>query len=63
MHQQPPFLPPLPQSNGLLQRAQVRRRCGKVVWSGTGIIAPLSGVIAGKINHAEVVALRRWKLH
>jgi hypothetical protein len=59
MHQHaPPFLPPVPQSNGAPQRAQVRRRCGKVVWPGTGIIGALSEVTTGKINHAEVGSLR-----
>jgi hypothetical protein len=63
MHQHaPPFLPPVPQSNGVPQPAQVRRRCGNVVWPGTGIIATLSEVIAGKINHAEVAALRQREI-
>jgi hypothetical protein len=34
MHQHPPPLPPLPQSNGMPQREQEMRRWGRAVWAG-----------------------------
>ena len=51
-------LPPVPHSNAAPQRAQARRRSGKPI-GGAGIIAALLGVIAGKINHPGVTALRQ----
>jgi hypothetical protein len=57
MHQQLPSAPAVPHSKAVLQRSQVSVRSGKVL---AGIIAALSGFIAGKINRAGMTALRRW---
>jgi hypothetical protein len=61
MHQHVPVLLPLPvpHSNDVPQRAQARRRSGNIESVGARLISPLSGVMARKINHAEMTALRR----
>ena len=57
MHQHAPAL--APHSNEVPQRAQARRWSGKVESVGARLIAALSGVMAGKINHAGMTVLRR----
>ena len=57
MHQQTPAL--APHSNDVPQRAQARRRSGNVESVGARIIMALSGVMAGKINHAWMTGLRQ----
>ena len=57
MHQQAPAL--APHSNDVPQRAQARRCSGDVESVGARLIFALSGVMAGKINHARVTALQR----
>lgn len=56
MHQQVPSALALPHANDAPHRAQTNWRNGSVA---EGIIPPLSGVIAGKINQAGVTALRQ----
>jgi hypothetical protein len=57
MHQHEPSAALLPHWNVAPQRSQASSRNGN---ERAGIIAALSGVIAGKINHAGMTALRRW---
>jgi hypothetical protein len=57
MHQHAPAL--APHSNDVPQRAQARRRSGNVESVGARLISALSGVIAGKINHAGMTVLRQ----
>jgi len=59
MHQQAPPLLSAPHSNVVPQRPQARRRSGKRCSVGAGIIVALLGVIARKINHPVVTALRQ----
>jgi hypothetical protein len=57
MHQQAPAS--APHSNAVPQRTQAMRRSGKVDRFAVALIAALLGVIAGKINHAGMTALRQ----
>jgi hypothetical protein len=56
MHQQEPSASLLPHWKVAPHRTQASCRSGNEL---SGIIGPLSGVIAGKINHVGVTALRR----
>jgi hypothetical protein len=49
----------VPHANAVPQRPQARWRSGKPGSVGAGIIVALLGVIARKINHPVVTALRR----
>ena len=57
MHQHAPAL--APHSNDEPQRAQTRRWSGDAESVGARIIVALSGVMAGKINHARMTVLRQ----
>ena len=61
MHQHVPVLLPLPvpHSNDVPQRTQARRRSGYVESAEARLISALSGVMAGKINHARMTVLRQ----
>ena len=57
MHQQAPAL--APHSNDVPQRAQQRRCSGNTESVKAALILALSGVMAGKINHAGMTVLRQ----
>src|SRR4051812_30842701 len=60
MHQHAPAL--APHSNGVPQRAQQRRCSGAIESVEATLMLALSGVMAGKINHAGMTVLRQRRV-